>query len=104
MKIKFIIQDKPSGIADAINISEKFINRSNFCLMLGDNLFYGGNLTGYLNDCQNSNGSFKLFSYEVKDPSKFGVLSKKKKSFTYTKNLKNISAIRLLQGCIFYQI
>ena len=44
MKIKFIIQDKPSGIADAINISEKFINRSNFCLMLGDNLFYGGNL------------------------------------------------------------
>tara|TARA_B100000886_G_C20363004_1_gene466070 strand:- start:144 stop:1019 length:876 start_codon:yes stop_codon:yes gene_type:complete len=101
MKIKFIIQDKPSGIADAINISEKFINKSNFCLMLGDNLFYGGNLTGYLNDCQNSNGSFKLFSYEVKDPSKFGVLSKKKTEFYIHEKPKKYISNKVVTGMYF---
>jgi glucose-1-phosphate thymidylyltransferase len=74
MSIDYIVQEKPSGIADTINLSEKFIAKSNFCLMLGDNLFYGSNLTGYLEDCQKSKGNFKLFTYKVKNPSSFGVL------------------------------
>ena len=63
MKIKYIVQNKPGGIAHTINISEKFLGKSNFCLMLGDNFFYGGNMSGHLNDCQKSSGKFKLFTF-----------------------------------------
>ena len=66
MKLKYIIQNKPSGIADTINLSEKFLGKSNFCLMLGDNFFYE-NFSGHLADCQKSKNKFKLFTYNVKN-------------------------------------
>ena len=40
MKLKYIVQNKPNGIADTINISKKFLGKSNFCLMLGDNFLF----------------------------------------------------------------
>ena len=62
MKLKYIVQNKPNGIADTINLSEKFLGKSNFCLMLGDNFFYGGNFSGHLLNCQKSINKFKLFT------------------------------------------
>tara|TARA_B110000971_G_scaffold48969_1_gene49093 strand:- start:5563 stop:6432 length:870 start_codon:yes stop_codon:yes gene_type:complete len=91
MKIKYIVQNKPGGIAHTINISEKFLGKSNFCLMLGDNFFYGGNMSGHLNDCQKSSGKFKLFTYKIKNPDQFGVLTKKQNNyFIHEKPKKNI--------------
>jgi glucose-1-phosphate thymidylyltransferase len=101
MNISYIVQNKPGGIADTINISEKFIAKSNFCLMLGDNLFYGSDLTGYLQDCQKSNGNFKLFTYKVKDPSSFGVLSHVNGRFYIHEKPKRFIGNNIVTGLYF---
>jgi len=45
VEISYIIQDKPRGLPDAFNIGKKFIDNENVALILGDNFFYGQNLT-----------------------------------------------------------
>ena len=45
IKIKYEEQDKPRGLPDAFILGEKFINKKNVALILGDNFFYGQNLT-----------------------------------------------------------
>ena len=45
IKIKYEEQDKPRGLPDAFILGEKFINNKNVALILGDNFFYGQNLT-----------------------------------------------------------
>ena len=67
LKISYVEQKKSLGIVDAVKLSKKFINNSNFCLMLGDNLFYGSELTSFLKVSQTSNKECSIFSYEVKN-------------------------------------
>ena len=51
VKISYAEQTKPKGLPDAFIIGEKFIGKNNVALILGDNFFYGQNLTGKLKDC-----------------------------------------------------
>tara|TARA_Y100000768_G_C23950707_1_gene670056 strand:+ start:554 stop:1099 length:546 start_codon:yes stop_codon:yes gene_type:complete len=104
LKLSYIEQKKSLGIANGISLAKKFINKSNFCLMLGDNFFYGSDLTNYLKLAQKENKDGKIFSYEVKNPSNFGVIYKKKIILKFLKNQKNIEEIELLQDFIFYLI
>ena len=62
LKISYVEQKKSLGIVDAVKLSKKFINNSNFCLMLGDNLFYGSELTSFLKVSQTSNKECSIFS------------------------------------------
>ena len=101
MKLKYIVQNKPNGIADAINLSEKFLGKSNFCLVLGDNFFYGGNFSGHLIDCQKSKNKFKLFTYNVKNPDQFGVLTNKKKNYFIKEKPKNNISKKVVTGLYF---
>ena len=101
MKLKFIVQNKPSGIADTINLSEKFLGKSNFCLMLGDNFFYGGDFSGHLIDCQKSKNKFKLFTYKVKNPNQFGVLSKRQNNYFIHEKPKNFVGNQIVTGLYF---
>ena len=48
IKITYLEQDKPRGLPDAFVIGEKFIGKSNVAMILGDNFFYGQNLTSKL--------------------------------------------------------
>lgn len=48
MHFEYAIQDKPRGLADAFIIGEKFIGNDDVCLVLGDNIFYGGGITNAL--------------------------------------------------------
>ncbi len=41
LKLSYIVQDQPKGIAEAFLLGEKFIGKQNVCLILGDNIFYG---------------------------------------------------------------
>ena len=72
INLNFIVQQKPSGIANAIVLAEKFIEDSNFTLILGDNIFSGGS------DIPNSVNSFDsgalVFAYHVPDPERYAVL------------------------------
>ena len=73
IKITYIEQDKPKGLPDAFILGEKFIGKSNVAMILGDNFFYGQNLsTKLLNNTRLKNGA-KVVLYKVQRPEAFGV-------------------------------
>lgn len=67
-------QRSPDGLAQAFIIGEDFIGSDNVCLVLGDNIFWGQGLTSMLKRAMNRNSGATLFGYQVKDPSRFGVV------------------------------
>ncbi len=69
LKIEYEIQDKPSGIAESFIIGEKFIKNKNVALILGDNIFYGVNY-----NIKNFIDGAVIFSYQVQDPQRYGVI------------------------------
>ena len=74
MKLVYKVQDKPRGLADAFIIGEEFIGDDRVCLVLGDNVFYGQNLTGILQAAMKNESGATIFGYPVKDPRQFGVV------------------------------
>ncbi len=73
LKITFKEQDKPRGLPDAFIIGEKFINKSNVAMILGDNFFYGQNLSKLLSDCAKLKSGSKVILHSVQNPESFGV-------------------------------
>ena len=77
MKFSFKIQTSPDGLAQAFIIGISFIKDENVCLILGDNVFYGGNLRKKLQDTVSeveSNNNAVVFGYFVNDPERYGVV------------------------------
>lgn len=74
IKIQYKIQDKPKGLADAFIIGEEFIGQDRVCLILGDNVFYGQDLTRALSAAMETEDGAVIFGYPVKDPKEFGVV------------------------------
>tara|TARA_X000000950_G_scaffold177861_1_gene215864 strand:+ start:21024 stop:21905 length:882 start_codon:yes stop_codon:yes gene_type:complete len=74
ISIKYAIQDKPRGIADAFLIGEKFIGSYNVALILGDNFYYGPQFKKYLKSAMKRNNGATVFAYKVKDPERYGVV------------------------------
>ena len=72
--IKYVMQNKPNGIAEALILAEDFLNQSNCTLILGDNLFYGDNLTAKIRSKSNEINGAKLFGHFVNDPKRYGVI------------------------------
>ena len=73
IKIKYQEQDKPRGLPDAFLLGEKFIGKDNVAMILGDNFFYGQNLTGkLLNNTKLKKGA-KVVLHKVQKPEAFGV-------------------------------
>lgn len=74
VRFEYKIQDQPRGLADAFILGEEFIGEDNVCLVLGDNIFYGQDLSGILKRaCSHKQGA-TVFGYPVKDPTAFGVV------------------------------
>mgnify|MGYP001475641498 FL=1 len=73
MKISYKEQATPKGLPDAFIIGEKFINNNNVALILGDNFFYGQNLTSKLLDCTKLKKGAKVILHKVLKPELFGV-------------------------------
>lgn len=74
IEIHYAIQEKPKGVADAFIVGSDFIGNSNVCLMLGDNIFYGGRLSRKLLSAKGRKKGASVFAYEVKNPSSFGIV------------------------------
>lgn len=68
------VQETPKGLADAFILGEEFIGEDNVCLILGDNMFYGQDLTKVLNQATAAKDGAVIFGYPVKDPKAFGVV------------------------------
>lgn len=98
------IQDKPKGIAEAFILGEEFIGSDNVCLILGDNVFYGQNLTALLNQAKNLKKGATIFGYPVKDPSSFGVVEfdKNNKVISIEEKPKNPKSKFAVPGLYFY--
>ena len=77
MKINFIEQKKPVGLPDAFILGEKFIGKNNVAMILGDNFFYGQNLSEKLYRCTNIKKGAKIILHKVTKPELFGVAKTK---------------------------
>ncbi len=66
-------QAVPNGLAQAFVIGRDFIGNDSVCLVLGDNIFYGANLTAVLDDATAQQTGATVFGYRVNDPERYGV-------------------------------
>lgn len=86
IKIQYKIQNTPRGLADAFILGEEFIEDDSVCMMLGDNLLYGGGLSQILvesiNEVKKNNSV--IYGYYVDKPEEYGILN-------FDKNQKIIS-------------
>ena len=73
IKITYAEQDSPRGLPDAFILGEKFIDKKNVALILGDNFFYGQNLTKTLQDCSRLKKGAKILLHKVQKPELYGV-------------------------------
>ena len=74
MHFEYKIQEKPNGLAESFIIGEDFIGNDNVALILGDNLFYGGNLKDILQNANERENESTIFGYRVSDPRRYGVV------------------------------
>ncbi len=74
IRLAYAQQEKPDGIACAILIAGEFLNRERACLILGDNLFYGGGLRPLLARAAARTEGATIFAYRVSDPQRYGVV------------------------------
>jgi len=74
VRFEYAEQAKPAGLAEAFRIGAEFIGKDNVSLILGDNLFYGQNLSQMLASATNNTEGATVFGYYVKDPERYGVV------------------------------
>lgn len=75
ISISYKIQPEPKGIAEAFIIGEDFIGNSSVALILGDNFFYGNELTKVLKSASKRTSGATIFASEVLDPERYGVIN-----------------------------
>jgi len=74
LSIQYAQQSVPKGLADAFLVGEEFIGDDTVCLILGDNIFYGQNLTSQLQRAAEIKSGAIIFGYYVKNPQRYGVI------------------------------
>ena len=103
VKITYAEQDKPRGLPDAFKIGKKFIGNDNVSLILGDNFFYGQSLSEKLKKASKLKKGAIIFTYPVKNPSRFGVVTiKGKKIISLIEKPKNTNSNLAITGLYFF--
>jgi len=104
VKIKYIEQDHPKGLPDAFILGEKFIQKDNIALILGDNFFYGQSLTKKLKNCIKLTKGCKILLHPVNKPELYGVASinKKNKVISIKEKPKNSKSNLAITGLYFF--
>ena len=74
LNIKYAIQEKPNGLAEAFIIGEEFIDDDNVAMILGDNIFYGQSFSEHLKRASKLEKGAYIFGYYVQNPKAFGVV------------------------------
>src|SRR5579862_6453615 len=74
LSFEYIIQEAPNGIAQALILAEAFLDGAPSALILGDNIFYGANLTALLQAASGRQAGATVFGYYVQDPERYGVV------------------------------
>ena len=74
VSFSYKVQERPRGLADAFIVGEEFIGKDSVCLILGDNVFYGTNLSSVLWQAMENERGATIFGYPVHDPRAYGVV------------------------------
>jgi glucose-1-phosphate thymidylyltransferase len=74
LRLRYAVQAKPEGIAQAFLVARDFIGRERVALVLGDNIFHGHDLTELLTRAAARERGATVFAYPVNDPARYGVV------------------------------
>jgi glucose-1-phosphate thymidylyltransferase len=74
IQLRYKVQPKPEGIAQAFLVGETFVGDKACALVLGDNIFYGHDLSKDLREAASKNRGARVFAYPVQDPERYGVV------------------------------
>ena len=74
LKLSYVVQPSPDGLAQAFILGEEFIGNDNVCMILGDNIFYGYNFRIILEEAAKLEDGAIVFGYYVNDPNRYGVV------------------------------
>ncbi|MFW2078795.1 glucose-1-phosphate thymidylyltransferase RfbA [Acinetobacter sp. ULE_I010] len=104
VELSYAVQPSPDGLAQAFIIGEKFIGKSNVCLVLGDNIFYGQGFTPMLRQAVVRKKGATVFGYQVKDPERFGVVEfdDQKRAISLEEKPKHPKSNFAVTGLYFY--
>ena len=104
VNISYVEQQSPKGLPDAFILGEEFIGNNNVALILGDNFFYGQNLTEQLIEAVKLKIGSKVFLYKVNKPESYGVakLNKKNKIIGIKEKPKNFYSDYAITGLYFF--
>ncbi|MDI9817770.1 MULTISPECIES: glucose-1-phosphate thymidylyltransferase RfbA [unclassified Legionella] len=104
INLSYEVQPSPDGLAQAFIIGETFIGSDSVCLVLGDNIFYGQGLTLKLREAVARSLGATVFGYQVKDPSRFGVIEfdQHMRAVSITEKPQNPKSNYAVTGLYFY--
>tara|TARA_B100000953_G_scaffold270187_1_gene240322 strand:+ start:1072 stop:1941 length:870 start_codon:yes stop_codon:yes gene_type:complete len=104
IKISFIEQSTPKGLPDAFILGQKFIGAENVALILGDNFFYGQNLTSQLLNYRKLNKGAKIILHKVLKPEQYGVakINKRNKVIKVVEKPKKFISDLAVTGLYFF--
>lgn len=104
LNLEYKVQENPDGLAQAFIIGEEFIGNDSVCLILGDNIYYGGGLSKILQRAAAKEKGATVFGYHVNDPERFGVVEfdKNKKAISIEEKPKNPKSNYAVTGLYFY--
>lgn len=104
ISIKYKVQETPRGLADAFILGEEFIGDDSVCLILGDNIFYGQDMTKVLQRAMANKEGATIFGYPVKDPRAFGVVEfdENRKVISIEEKPQNPKSNYAVPGLYFY--
>jgi glucose-1-phosphate thymidylyltransferase len=75
VSLKYAVQQQPAGLAEALVIGERFLAANPCALILGDNIFYGGDWRALLASAARRESGATVFAYPVTDPERYGVVA-----------------------------
>ncbi len=103
IKIQYIEQKKPNGLPEAFIIGEKFINKENIALILGDNFFYGQGFTKRLKEKTKIKSGATIFTYQVNNPQDYGVAEiKNNRVFSIEEKPRKPKSNHAITGLYFF--
>ena len=106
VNIKYVIQPSPDGLAQAFLLDKEFIKDESVAMILGDNIFYGANMTDKLLEAKTNaeSGKATIFGYQVKDPERFGIMEIDEggKVLSVEEKPKNPKSDYAITGLYFY--
>lgn len=104
LNLEYKVQESPDGLAQAFILGEDFIGNDSVCLILGDNIYYGGGLSKMLQRAASKENGATVFGYHVNDPERFGVVEfdEQMKAISIEEKPKQPKSNYAVTGLYFY--